>query len=112
MCAQDETAPATECDGVVILKESCSPCLNAKICLARSSKRGGRGLFAKQRIAKGEVVWRQDDASSSKAYAIDYVMALPEEAKKAFLHFAYCTWPRGRRWECWMHGSVAFFLFP
>ena len=76
---------------LVMLKETVAPCLSPKICLARSSKRGGRGLFAKERIAKGEVVWREVDTSSSKSYTIDYVMALPEEPKKAFLHFAYCT---------------------
>ena len=78
-------------DGTVVLKETCSPSLSHKICLARSSKRGGRGLFAKERIAKGEVVWRMTDTHSSKADPIDEVMAMPDDARKAFLHFAYCT---------------------
>jgi hypothetical protein len=96
-------------DGIVMLKETCSPCLSAKICLARSSKRGGRGLFAKEAIRAGEVVWRAT-GTPGKAYPLEEVMALPDESRKVFLHFAYCTYGSavgvgkrralGARWPC------------
>lgn len=85
----DTSCDPSVVDGLVMLKETLAPCLSSKICLARSSKRGGRGLFAKERIAKGEVVWR--DASHSKTYTIAEVMAFPEEARRVFLHFSYCA---------------------
>ncbi len=77
--------------GVTVIKETVAPSLNTKICLASSVKGGGRGLFAKERIAKDEVVWREVETFQCKPRSMEFVMALPEAARKNFLHFAYCT---------------------
>ena len=78
-------------NGISILKETCVPSLNPKICLGTSNvKGGGRGLYAKELIKAGEWIWRDVPgyAATSKSWA--FVTALPEAARKNFLHFATC----------------------
>ena len=87
-----QTAPETlASSGVAVIKDVCVPSLHANIVLASSGKGGGRGLFAKARIAKDEVVWHESHALQAKAWPAEFVAALPSDVREHFLHFAYCT---------------------
>jgi hypothetical protein len=92
--------------GVIIIKEKCVPTLNPKICLGSSFKGGGRGLYARERIAKNEWVWREEkgDEFAAIARTVEEIMALPEDARRTFFHFAYCEC--GHRW-----GLFRYFFF-
>jgi hypothetical protein len=78
-------------NGVTVLKETCVPSLNPKICLGTSAKRGGRGLYAKDFIAKGEWIWRDVPGYSAAPKSWEELSELPESALNNFLHFCYCT---------------------
>lgn len=76
--------------GVTVVAATCVPSLNPKICLGTSHKGGGFGLFAKSSIAKGEWVWREVAGFESKPRTYASLDGLPADAKRAYLHFAYC----------------------
>lgn len=49
------------------------------------------GLFARQPIARGEFVWKENECEHSGCVdlSIDDALNLPEDQKKIFLHFCY-----------------------
>ncbi|MDR3742642.1 MAG: hypothetical protein P4L40_26795 [Terracidiphilus sp.] len=78
-------------NGVTILKETCVPSLNPKICLGTSTKRGGRSLYAKEAIAEGEWIWRDVPGYEAAPKTWEFIAALPEAARRNFQHFCYCA---------------------
>jgi hypothetical protein len=87
-----ESPEALSVKGVAVIKETCVASLNPKICLGTSITGGGRGLYAKEKIAKGEWVWKEVDGFESIQRDWAFIEALPESAKRAYLHFTYCEW--------------------
>ena len=89
------------------------------VCGGVAHQGGGRGLFAKEKIAKDEVVWKEVETFQCKPRTMEFVQSLPDAARRNFLHFAYCTWitsivlwgrrtshsrgacMQGRRWVVW-----------
>jgi SET domain-containing protein len=56
----------------------------------RDSPLGGKGLFAKSLIKKGEVVWAdQDCMGHGKLLNQEQISALPKPDRLRYLHFAY-----------------------
>ncbi len=76
--------------GVVVLAEVCKPNLHASICLGSSPETGGRGLYAKHRIGKGELIWMEAKGMDPVPRTYAQIAELPEEARTVFLHFSYC----------------------
>jgi SET domain-containing protein len=77
---------------VVDMSEERDPSL--KYChpnmVLRESKLGGYGLFAGAPIKKGEIVWQDSDCMSHGVLlTYEEILALPEEKKIPYLHFAY-----------------------
>ena len=88
------SAPETAASrGYTVITETCVPMLNPKICLGTSIKGGGRGLYAKERIAAGEMVWREkyDLGLEAIPRSWEYIEGLDEEPKQIYLHFSYCA---------------------
>lgn len=77
--------------GVVIVRDKVVHSLNPKIVVGSSIKGGGRALYAREPLAKGEWVWREvaDLEVPSRDWA--YLSALPEAARREFLHYSYCA---------------------
>jgi hypothetical protein len=88
-------------NGVTVLKETCVASLNPKICLGTSAKRGGRGLYAKDFIGKGEWIWRDAPGYAAAPKSWEQLSELPESALKNFLHFCYCTCRGALRFAAW-----------
>jgi hypothetical protein len=87
-----ESPEALSVKGVAVIKETCVASLNPKICLGTSITGGGRGLYAKEKIAKGEWVWKEVDGFESIQRDWAFIEALPKSARRAYLHFTYCEW--------------------
>lgn len=85
---------------VTVVKADVVASLNPKICLGTSIKGGGRGLYAKEPIAKGEWVWKEMEGLESTPRTWDFIEALPEASRNTYLHFAYCTWGVWRGGSC------------
>ena len=90
MSADSDASEKLGVNGVAVVKETVVPSLNPKICLGTSIKGGGRGLYAKELIAKGEWVWKEVPGFECVFRSWDFIAALPEASRRAYLHFAYC----------------------
>ncbi len=64
--------------------------LNEKI-VRREIGKGEYGLFAREPIARGEFVWKENEGDECVCLdlPVEEALKLPEEQKKLFLHFCY-----------------------
>lgn len=85
-------AAALAARGITVLKETCIPTLNPKICLGTSHKGGGKALYAKETIPAGESVFIDLPEHAVREWTWDELKDLPEAALNAYLHYAYGKW--------------------
>lgn len=77
-------------NGVTIVNDKVVASLNPKIVTGTSVKGGGRGLYAREPIAKGEWIWKEMAGLESIPRSWEFIAALPEASRNIYLHFAYC----------------------
>lgn len=81
---------SAELFGIPVLKEVCSPSLSRKIFLGSSKAHGGRGLYAKEFIPAGEVVYSTADVVPTVQRNWAFLSSIPAASRERFLHFSYC----------------------